>query len=205
MCRLRIPNGILTHWQFAGLADLAEKLRRRLCARHHARQPADSRDSRRRTRVARDRGHRRISACARAARAPTISATSPARRPPASIRRSCSIPGPMRASGIYHILNDRSLYGLPRKFNVAFDGAGKIAVLEDTNDIGFQAVRGAGRLRGRARRLVPPRARRHHRPPGFRPRHRRHRASPQDATASPTPSCASSSSTATAPTATRRG
>src|SRR3981081_2412582 len=24
MCRLRIPNGILTHWQFAGMADLAE-------------------------------------------------------------------------------------------------------------------------------------------------------------------------------------
>ena len=40
----------------------------------------------------------------------------------------------------YHILNDRSLYGLPRKFNVAFDGAGKIAVLEDTNDIAFAAV-----------------------------------------------------------------
>ena len=40
----------------------------------------------------------------------------------------------------FHILNDRSLYGLPRKFNVAFDGAGLIAVLEDTNDIGFQAV-----------------------------------------------------------------
>ena len=40
----------------------------------------------------------------------------------------------------FHILNDRSLYGLPRKFNVAFDGAGTVAVLEDTNDIGFQAV-----------------------------------------------------------------
>src|SRR5580658_3792231 len=26
MCRLRIPNGILKHWQFAGLADLAERL-----------------------------------------------------------------------------------------------------------------------------------------------------------------------------------
>ena len=25
MCRLRIPNGILTHWQFAGVADLAER------------------------------------------------------------------------------------------------------------------------------------------------------------------------------------
>ncbi len=40
----------------------------------------------------------------------------------------------------FHILNDRSLYGLPRKFNVAFDGAGVITALEDTNDIGFQAV-----------------------------------------------------------------
>src|SRR5947207_15542709 len=26
MCRLRIPNGILKHWQFAGVADLTEKL-----------------------------------------------------------------------------------------------------------------------------------------------------------------------------------
>jgi len=42
---------------------------------------------------------------------------------------------------LYHaILNHRELYGLPRKFNVAFDGGG-IASLEDTNDIGFRAVR----------------------------------------------------------------
>ena len=40
----------------------------------------------------------------------------------------------------FHILNDRSLYGIPRKFNVGFDGGGVIPVLEDTNDIGFQAV-----------------------------------------------------------------
>ena len=40
----------------------------------------------------------------------------------------------------FHILNERALYGLPRKFNVAFDGGGIIPVLEDTNDIGFQAV-----------------------------------------------------------------
>jgi ferredoxin-nitrite reductase len=25
MCRLRIPNGILNHWQFTGVADLAER------------------------------------------------------------------------------------------------------------------------------------------------------------------------------------
>ena len=40
----------------------------------------------------------------------------------------------------FHILNERALYGLPRKFNVGFDGGGRIPVLEDTNDIGFQAV-----------------------------------------------------------------
>jgi ferredoxin-nitrite reductase len=43
---------------------------------------------------------------------------------------------------LYHtILNHRDLYGLPRKFNIAFDGGGAVASLEDTNDIGFTAVR----------------------------------------------------------------
>jgi ferredoxin-nitrite reductase len=41
----------------------------------------------------------------------------------------------------HHILNHRELYGLPRKFNIAFDGGGQVGVLEDTNDIGFTAVR----------------------------------------------------------------
>ena len=40
----------------------------------------------------------------------------------------------------FHVLNDRSLSGLPRKFNVAFDGGGPIPTLEETNDIGFTAV-----------------------------------------------------------------
>lgn len=40
----------------------------------------------------------------------------------------------------HHILNHRELYGLPRKFNIAFDGGGRVAVLEDTNDIAFTAV-----------------------------------------------------------------
>jgi ferredoxin-nitrite reductase len=39
-----------------------------------------------------------------------------------------------------YILNSRDLYGLPRKFNVAFDNGGVISVLADTNDIGFVAV-----------------------------------------------------------------
>jgi ferredoxin-nitrite reductase len=41
----------------------------------------------------------------------------------------------------YYLINHRELYGLPRKFNIAFDGGGSIAALEDTNDIGFTAVR----------------------------------------------------------------
>lgn len=41
----------------------------------------------------------------------------------------------------HYILNSRDLYGLPRKFNIAFDNGGTISVLADTNDIGFVAVR----------------------------------------------------------------
>ncbi len=39
------------------------------------------------------------------------------------------------------IINDRSFYDLPRKFNIAFDGGGLIGTVEDTNDIGVRAVR----------------------------------------------------------------
>jgi ferredoxin-nitrite reductase len=46
----------------------------------------------------------------------------------------------------YYILNSRDMYGLPRKFNVAFDSGGAISVVADTNDIGFVATRvGEGR------------------------------------------------------------
>jgi ferredoxin-nitrite reductase len=48
---------------------------------------------------------------------------------------------PLTRALYHHILNHRELYGLPRKFNIAFDGGGRIGVLEDTNDIGFAAVR----------------------------------------------------------------
>ncbi len=53
---------------------------------------------------------------------------------------------PLTRALYHHILNHRELYGLPRKFNIAFDGGGQIAMLEDTADIGFMAVRvGPGR------------------------------------------------------------
>ena len=46
------------------------------------------------------------------------------------------------AKAMHHIiLNTRELYGLPRKFNISFDGGGAISVCADTNDIAFYAVR----------------------------------------------------------------
>ena len=39
------------------------------------------------------------------------------------------------------IINDRSFYNLPRKFNIAYEGGGLIGSVEDTNDIGVKAVK----------------------------------------------------------------
>ena len=59
------------------------------------------------------------------------------------------------AKALHHyILNHRDLYGLPRKFNVAFDNGGSLSVAADTNDIGFVAQR-CGSPKAR---LPPPRA-----------------------------------------------
>lgn len=38
------------------------------------------------------------------------------------------------------ILRTRDLQGIPRKFNISFDNAGRLSCLSDTNDIGFLAV-----------------------------------------------------------------
>src|SRR5438132_5523714 len=46
----------------------------------------------------------------------------------------------------HYILNHREMYGLPRKFNIAFDGGGRVSALEDTNDIGFMAIRFEGEV-----------------------------------------------------------
>ena len=41
----------------------------------------------------------------------------------------------------HYILKNRDLYGMPRKFNIAYDSGGRVSVCADTNDIGFYAVR----------------------------------------------------------------
>ncbi len=138
MCRLRIANGILSAWQFAGVASIAKR---------------------------RGGGYAHVTT-----RANLQIREIPAADGPALIEEIVDLGLATKGSGAdnirnvtgtptagidpqelldtrpyarewhHRILNDRGLYGLPRKFNVAFDGAGMIPVLEDTNDIGFQAV-----------------------------------------------------------------
>jgi ferredoxin-nitrite reductase len=138
MCRLRIPNGILTHWQFVGTADLAER-----CGGGYAhvttRANLQIREIEPKNAVAIVEGVEQLGLCTRGSGADNIRNVTGT--PTAGIDPQELIDTrPYAREWHFHILNERALYGLPRKFNVAFDGAGIIPVLEDTNDISFQAV-----------------------------------------------------------------
>lgn len=138
MCRLRIPNGILSHWQFSGVAGIAERLaggyahvttRANLQLREIS--PRNSVEVIERLQ---DLGLTTRGSGADNIRNVTGDAT-------AGIDPHALLDTrPYARDWHFHILNQRALYGLPRKFNVAFDGGGAIPSLEDTNDIGFQAV-----------------------------------------------------------------
>ncbi|MGY4505008.1 ferredoxin-nitrite reductase [Bradyrhizobium sp. GM24.11] len=138
MARLRIPNGILKHWQMSGLADIAES-----CGGGYThvttRANFQIREIEPKNAVALIEGVQDIGLCSRGAGADNIrnvTGTPTAGIDPQELLDT----RPYAREWHYHILNDRSLFGLPRKFNVAFDGAGKIAALEETNDIAFTAV-----------------------------------------------------------------
>jgi ferredoxin-nitrite reductase len=138
MCRLRIPNGVLTHWQFAGLADLAQ-LYGGGYAHVTTRANLQVREIEPKNAVAMVEAILDLGLCSRGSGADNIRNVTGT--PTAGIDPQELIDTRAYArEWHFHILNERALYGIPRKFNVAFDGAGIIPVLEDTNDIGFQAV-----------------------------------------------------------------
>jgi ferredoxin-nitrite reductase len=138
MCRLRIANGILTHWQFAGLADLADKYAGKY-SHVTTRANLQLREIEPKHAVAVVEGIMDLGLASRGSGADNIRNVTGT--PTAGIDPQELIDTrPYAREWHHHILNERALYGLPRKFNVAFDGAGRIPVLEDTNDIGFQAV-----------------------------------------------------------------
>jgi ferredoxin-nitrite reductase len=138
MCRLRIPNGILKHWQFAGVADLAENFGGPY-AHVTTRANLQLREIEPKNAINIIEGLQDLGLCSRGSGADNIrnvTGTSTAGIDPQEILDTRKYAREWH----FHILNERALYGLPRKFNVAFDGAGRIATLEETNDIAFQAV-----------------------------------------------------------------
>jgi ferredoxin-nitrite reductase len=138
MCRLRIPNGILNHWQLAGVGDLADRYAGGY-AHVTTRANLQMREVEPKNAVALLEAIQDLGLCSRGSGADNIRNVTGT--PTAGIDPQELIDTrPYAREWHFHILNDRSLYGLPRKFNVGFDGGGIIPVLEDTNDIGFQAV-----------------------------------------------------------------
>jgi ferredoxin-nitrite reductase len=138
MCRLRMPNGILAHWQFAGVADLAERYGGGY-THVTTRANLQVREIEAKNAVAMVEAVQALGLCSRGSGADNIRNVTGS--PTAGIDPQELIDTrPYAREWHFHILNERALYGLPRKFNVGFDGGGIIPVLEDTNDIGFQAV-----------------------------------------------------------------
>ena len=138
MCRLRIPGGLLHGWQLTGVAAIADELgggyadvttRANLQIRDIGAAAAPEVL----TRLI-DLGLTSRGAGADNVRNVTGS-------PTAGIDAQELIDTRPDTRRIHHhILARRELYGLPRKFNIAFDGGGAVPVLQDTNDIAFTAV-----------------------------------------------------------------
>jgi len=138
MCRLRFPGGEVKSYQLRGLADLSERYAsgnadvttranlqlREIAAEHGPAVLAGLTDL---GIVVRGSGADNI-------RNVTASATS------GFDAQELIETLPLAKEMHHYILNHREMYCLPRKFNISFEGGGKIATLEDTNDIGFQAV-----------------------------------------------------------------
>lgn len=139
MMRLRIPGGLSRSWQLTGLADLADQsaggyldvtTRANLQLREI---PADQA-------AAVLYGIRELDVISLGSGGDNIrncTASCLSGLDPDELIETIPLAKKMH----HYILNHREMYGLPRKFNIAFDGGGRIASLEDTNDIGFRAVR----------------------------------------------------------------
>lgn len=139
MCRLRIPNGILSHWQFAAVADFADRF-------GGGYTHVTTRANLQIREIKAEHGPALVEALADVGLTPKGSGADNIRNVTGSATAGIDPhelidTRPYARQWHHHILNSRTLYGLPRKFNVAFDGGGAIPTLEDTNDISFTAVK----------------------------------------------------------------
>lgn len=140
MCRLRLPNGVITSSQLQGVASLARRY-----AAPYADITTRANLQLREIGVA-DPVHVLnglyglgiINKGSGADNVRNITGSPLAGVDPVEIIDTREIAAALH----WHILNTRELFGLPRKFNIALDGGGRAAVLAETNDLAFQAVRG---------------------------------------------------------------
>ena len=139
MTRLRFPGGIVSAAQFAGVAEIADRcgaghcdvttrsnLQIREIGAHHAVDVITS---------LQDLGILNRGSGADNIR--NITASPIAGIDPQELFDTRDLCREMH----HYIQQHRELYGLPRKFNIAFDGGNAVSALADTNDIGFFAVK----------------------------------------------------------------
>ncbi len=201
-CRLRLPGGIVLGASGRGPRRCRRALRRRLRRHHHPRQSADPRD-RRAHPIEVLTAIDELGLTSRGSGADNIRNLTGS--PTAGIDPQELIDTrPLTRALYHHILNHRELYGLPRKFNIAFDGGGRLGVSRTPTTSASTAVRvGAGQA-GSGGRLFPHGARRDHRARQLR-RDTGVLLTPARCVAAAAAVCASSSLMATAPTGARRG
>jgi ferredoxin-nitrite reductase len=138
MCRLRIPGGILTAHQFRGVAAIADDLAGGYAdittrANLQLREIPAANPPEVLFRLS------EIGLTSRGAGADNVRNITGS--PTAGIDPQELIDTRPHSRAVHHfILYHRELFGLPRKFNIGFDGGGRVPVLEDTNDIAFSAV-----------------------------------------------------------------
>jgi ferredoxin-nitrite reductase len=138
MCRMRIPGGQIRSWQARGLADLADR-----CAGGYV--DVTTRANLQYREIPAGQASEVLYGLRELEIISLGSGSDNIRNCTASCLSGIDSTElietlPLAKRMHHYILNHREMYGLPRKFNIAFDGGGKISALDDTNDIGFHAV-----------------------------------------------------------------
>ena len=142
MVRLRIPNGILKAWQFRGLAEAAEAFGGGY-ADVTTRANLQIREIGAANAINLLAAIQEVGLTSRGSGADNIRNITGGATAGVDPQELYDTRPLCRDMQLY-ILNHREMYGLPRKFNIAFDGGGKVPTLEDTNDIGFVAANVTG-------------------------------------------------------------
>ncbi|WP_431284904.1 NirA family protein [Humitalea sp. 24SJ18S-53] len=141
MCRLRIPGGIMSSHQLRGVASIADD-----CGGGYA--DVTTRANLQIREIPAAQGPMVVMRLGEIGLLPRGTGADNIRNitagPTAGIDPNEWVdPRPHVRALHHHILSNRDLYALPRKFNIAFEGGGAVAVLEDTNDIAFTACKTA--------------------------------------------------------------